>query len=349
MRDLVKAVAGAAIAVLLFVWVFHGVGREALFDAIRNATLGGLVMSAVLQYGHNVFRVLRWRLLLAPVREGVPFRPMITAVTLGYLVTWTIPGRLGELVRPALLSSREDVPLGPCMGTVVVDRILDGVAILMLFAFGVMITPLQGEAASYAGAIRAGSVTTVGVLLVLLAILVGLSLRAAALEARFEGRRGLIAWTARTIVSLSRGTDALRSPARLAAILFHSLAAWATVGLGMWVGLRACGIDIPFAGVFVMQPMLAIGVAVPTPGGAGGFHAAAKAALIYLFVVPETLAVSASILLHLAGVVPVFLVGAVLLWVERLSVRDLRKLGRGIQDLGTQAPPVRPTPAEEVP
>jgi uncharacterized membrane protein YbhN (UPF0104 family) len=273
---------------------------------------------------------------------------MITAVTLGYLVTWTIPGRLGELVRPALLSSREDLPLGPCMGTVVVDRILDGIAILMLFTVGVLVTPLQGEAAAYAGAIRAGSVTTVGVLLVVLAVLVGLSLRAAALETRLAGRRGLIAWTVRTIVSLARGTEALRNPVRLAAILFHSLAAWATVGLGMWVGLRACGIDIPFAGAFVMQPMLAIGVAVPTPGGAGGFHAAAKAALIYLFLVPETLAVSASILLHLAGVVPVFVVGAVLLWIEKLSVRDLRKLGQGIQGLGTHTPPVRPAPAEEV-
>lgn len=349
MRDVAKGVTGAAIAVLLFVWVFHGVGRDALLDALRSATLGGLVLCAVLQYGHNVFRVARWRLLLAPVRERVPFRPMITAVTLGYLVTWTIPGRLGEFVRPALLSSREDVPLGPCMGTVLVDRILDGIAILMLFAVGVLVTPLQGEAAAYAGAIRAGSVTTVGILLVVLAVLVGLSMRAAALESRFAGRRGLIAWTVRTIVSLARGTEALRSPARLVAILFHSLAAWATVGLGMWVGLRACGIDIPFVAVFVMQPMLAIGVAVPTPGGAGGFHAAAKAALIYLFAVPETLAVSASILLHLAGVVPVFVVGAALLWIEKLSVRDLKKLGQGIQDLGTQAPPVRPTPAEEVP
>ena len=109
MRDVVKVVVGAAIAVLLFVWVFHGVGRDALLDALRSATVGGLVLSAALQYGHNVFRVARWRLLLAPVRPGVPFRPMITAVTLGYLVTWTIPGRLGELVRPALRIGRDHI------------------------------------------------------------------------------------------------------------------------------------------------------------------------------------------------------------------------------------------------
>ena len=349
MRDVVKAVVGAAIAVLLFVWVFHGVGLDALVESIRSAAIGGLVMSAVLQFGHNVFRVARWRLLLAPFREAVPFRPMFTAVTLGYLVTWTIPGRLGELVRPALLSSREDVPLGPCVGTVLVDRILDGVAILILFAIGVVVTPLQGEAAVYAGAIRAGAVTTVAILMVALAILVGLSMRAERFEARFEGRRGPIAWTARMIVSLARGTEALRNPIRLAWILFHSLAAWTTVGLGMWFGLRACGIDIPFGGVFVMQPMLAIGVAVPTPGGAGGFHAAAKAALIYLFLVPETLAVSASILLHLAGVVPVFVVGALLLWIERLTVRDLRNIGKGIQDLGAHARPLPSVPTEETP
>ena len=348
MRDFVKAVVGAAIAVVLLVWVFHGVGWDALLAAIRDATLAGLVMSAVLQFGHNVFRVARWKILLAPFREDVRFRPMFTAVALGYLVTWSIPGRLGEFVRPALLSSREDVPLGPCIGTVLVDRILDGVAILMLFAVGILITPLKGEAATYAGAIRAGSVTTVAVLMIVLAILVALSTRAARFESRFKGRRGPVAWTVRMVVSLARGTDALRSPARVAWILLYSLAAWVTVGLGMWVGLLACGIEIPFAGVFVMQPVLAIGVAVPTPGGAGGFHAAVKAALVYLFLVPEPLAVSASILLHLAGVVPVFVVGAVLLWVEGLSVRDLRNVGKGIQALGAHDVLVPPVSAEEV-
>ena len=52
------------------------------------------VLSAHL--GHNVFRTWRWGALLGPVRKGVRFRPMLSAIILGYMTSWIVPGRLGE-------------------------------------------------------------------------------------------------------------------------------------------------------------------------------------------------------------------------------------------------------------
>jgi uncharacterized protein (TIRG00374 family) len=347
MREAVKLVVGVVLAVALLAWVLHGVGWSALGRSIAGASILGLTVSAALQFGHNVFRIARWRWLLAPVRPGVPVRPMFTAITLGYLVTWIVPGRLGEFVRPALLSAREDVPLGPCMGTVLIDRILDGVAILMLFAVGIFLTPFAGTAAEFAAEIRAGAVTAVVLLVVPLVVLTALALRAEELEHRFGSRDGWIAWIVRAAVSFSRGTDALRRPRLLAGILATSLAAWFTISLGVWFGIRAAGVDIPLGGVLVIQPLLAIGVAIPTPAGAGGFHAVTKAALVYLFGVAETPAVSAAILVHLTGVLPVFGVGAVLLWSEGLSLRDLRDAALRVQGLGSARAVERPRAVED--
>ena len=110
------------------------------------------------------------------------------------------------------------------------------------------------------------------------------------------------------------------------------------------------GVDIDLPAVFVLQPMLAFGVALPTPGGAGGYHAAMKAGLVYLLGVPAAQAVTAAILAHLVVVVPILLLGVVLMWVEKLSMKDLVAAARGVRDLGAElGPPGETQPMEGKP
>src|SRR5258706_7808180 len=136
MKTALQGIVGLLLAVLLLYWVLHDKPREERLSALMRASWPALALGAAVNVGHNVFRVLRWRWLLDPVRPSVPFRPMFVAVILGYMTTWLVPGRVGELVRPALLSARQGIPLGPCLGTVVADRLLDGVTIVALFAAG---------------------------------------------------------------------------------------------------------------------------------------------------------------------------------------------------------------------
>ena len=138
-----KYVAGLLLAAALLWWVLRDTDGELLLAQLGRVSWPGLVACLTLNIGHNVFRVWRWRALLEPVRPNVPFRPMFDAVVLGYMTTWVIPGRLGELVRPALLAGRARLPLGACLGTVLADRLLDGFGVLILFTLGVAITPLK--------------------------------------------------------------------------------------------------------------------------------------------------------------------------------------------------------------
>jgi len=334
MKEGAKALAGIVLAILLLWWVLRDTDPQQLRRAIAGASLGMLILGGVLNLGHNVFRVWRWRALLAPVREGLPFRPLFAAVVVGYLTTWLVPGRLGELVRPALLSARENVPLGPCLGTVLSDRLLDGMTIVLLFAAGTLVTRLPGDAAPHVAAIRASALLLTGVMAGALAVLVAAASARERLSAWLARRSGSIRWIGRSVLSVSQGTEAMRSPALLVRIVALSVASWLTIALGTWIGIAAAGVSVPFGAVLILLPLLALGVALPTPGGAGGYHAAMVFGLTKIFEVPRDLAVAAGILMHLAVTVPVIVLGLLLLRTERIAWGDLIAAARQVRALG---------------
>ena len=328
-RPAVKYLAGLLLAGILLAWVLRGADLRAISEQFRQASLPMLALCAALNLGHTAFRVWRWRALLEPVRREIPFRPMFDAVILGYWTSWVVPGRLGELVRPALLAGRQRLPLGPCLGSVVSDRLLDAAAMLALFTVGLAITPLGGEAAAHAAWIRGGSFGLVGLFSLPLLLLLLVSTFGRRRQPAAGGR--IRARLARMLLSLAQGTDALRRPRLLFKVLLHSMLAWTAITVGTWIGIRACGVEIPLGAAWIILPLLALGIALPTPGGAGGYHAAMIFGLTQLFAVPETLAVGAAFLVHAVVIVPFILLGSLLLLVERLPFHDLLEAARQLR------------------
>ena len=148
------------------------------------------------------------------------------------------------------------------------------------------------------------------------------------------------------LLARSQGVEALKHPRLLARIAFHTMAAWLMIALSTWIGVRACGVRVSFGAILILLPLLVLGIALPTPGGAGGYHAAMRVGLMELFAVSEPLAVGAGLLQHAAVVLPVLLLGAILLIVNRIPVHDLLQAGRQLRDMG--APPPPPRPAEKL-
>lgn len=343
MKQGVKFLGGALLAAFLLWVVLRGKDPVAIRAALAQASITGLLIAGAVNLAHNVFRVIRWGLLLTPVRAKIPFRPRWSAVIIGYLTTWVIPGRLGEVVRPALLSAREKLPLGPCLGSVLADRLLDGAAIVLLFALGTALSPFDASGSRYAEALRATAVGLVIFLAVAFTMVVAAGIARKPLAAWVERRSSpIVQWVGRTFLSLTDGTEALRKPRLLMPILVHSLLAWATIALGTWIGVRAAGVDVPFAATLVLLPPLALGVALPTPGGAGGYHAAMSLGLVHLFGVPEASAVSAGILMHLMVTLPVIGLGLILLKADGLAWSDISGIVRQVGALGSKAPAVLP-------
>lgn len=331
-KELLRLVAGGLLGAALLWLVLHDQDPRHLWSLIGRASVTGLCVSAVVGQAQVIFRVARWRALLEPVRKDVPVVPMAEAFLIGYMTTWILPGRIGEVVRPMVLSGKTGIPMGACLGSAVADRLLDLWAIMLLFALGLWIVPLPADAAGL-GKLRVLAPVLIGAAVAGLAVMVWVAAHRDRLVARLARRQGLVAWVARAGLSLSQGADAMRRPGLAARVTVHSLLVWLTIDLATWIGVRAAGADVSFGAILIAMPALSFGIAIPTPGGVGGYHVAMRESLQW-FSVPKDTAVGVGFLMHLVVVLPAILLGVVALRTSGLRLAELKRAVAGISRLG---------------
>src|SRR4029450_3893818 len=88
------------------------------------------------------------------------------------------------------------------------------------------------------------------------------------------------------VETFTQGLAVMRQPRRLLVSLLLSFPLWLSIALGIWLTSRAFHITFPFDASFLVVAVLVVGVAVPTPGAIGGFHAAYEFAVQTFFAAP---------------------------------------------------------------
>ena len=105
-----------------------------------------------------------------------------------------------------------------------------------------------------------------------------------------------------------------------------TLLTWFLIDLSILAGLRAFGLGLDFADVFLLIAFLAVGIAVPTPGGLGPYQAAGLFCLMTFFGVGQDLALAAIWAQWGVAVLPVMALGAILIWKEGLTLGQVGKI-----------------------
>ena len=312
--------------------------RQADLGGVWRALLAahpGLILLAILSTVPTyIIRTWRWQILLAPIAR-LPFTPVFRATVVGFTTSFLLPARAGELIRPWMLSRETGVSASAAFATVIVERLFDLVAVLMLFCVWRLLPAPPGAHeidGVNAAAILAGvaGLSALG----LTFLLAGRSERVGAMATGLA--RVLPARAATAIVTFiekfARGLAIMRRPAAILAALAWSLLLWASIGLMTWLTSRAFGITFPYPASFLISLFLVVGVAVPTPGGVGGFHAAYSFAVTRLFDATTEQAVACAIVLHAASFVPVTLVGLVIMARAGLSIQSARAQSAHIRE-----------------
>jgi glycosyltransferase 2 family protein len=137
---------------------------------------------------------------------------------------------------------------------------------------------------------------------------------------------GIAHTLARLARTFSEGFAITREPRDLAIALVWSFPLWFIIALQAWLVTRAFGILIPVSASFLIQAMLVIGVAVPTPGAVGSFHEAYRIAVTTFFHAPNNAAVSAALVLHAVSVLTSLVPGVIIMARDGLSVAGLGRL-----------------------
>ncbi|NVB42193.1 flippase-like domain-containing protein [Pseudenhygromyxa sp. WMMC2535] len=228
--------------------------------------------------GYFVFRAGRWHALVRPLAD-VPLRTTLAVSMAGTMWIMVLPLRLGEFARPLFLAERSEVSFGQGLGTVAIERIVDGLVVCGLFYASLPLLPeVHGEQAVAVERLRSVGLIASSGLFAALLVLLGM-----ALAPRVVGR--LVALTLGKLLpslaeklegfarGVAEGLAALPSLGPLLRFLAGTAAYWGFNALGTWLLARGCGLDLGFPEAMAIMSVLGMSLLLPGgPGQLGIFH-----------------------------------------------------------------------------
>lgn len=272
-----------------------------------------------------LLRSVRWRVLLDRDKPP-PLYATFFANTIGYALSATLPIRAGDVARPALLARRTDVRFSDALGTVVTERILDLVSILALLLFFCVLRWNEFNDAVVHGSAWGSAMILVGVI----GATIGIYFFRAPFR-RFHVRIGNILpirfrepWM-RFFDAFTRSLELVESPAASLAVVGATAGVWLCLIAQYWCVFFAMHRAVPLDASLFINATGTVGVAIPTPGGVGGFHKVVQWVLTSYYRFDVDSSVAAAVLLHVVGTLPVLIMALVLMLREGIGWRELSR------------------------
>ena len=341
MRSHVRTIVVLTLAVALVALFLYNVDLWGVLVNIARARPEWLALSLLTMLVNLAIRAYRWQYLLEPLGHTT-FGRAFRATAVGAAATSILPARAGEVIRPYFLArqsrqvtaqSEGRISATSAFATVILERLLDVVAVLVLLASYVLFFGADVERMNpriFFGVKWAGATAAAGALVALgvLFVLAGDPARLGRTMTRLERvvPSTLAALIARVAEKFARGLGAIRRPGRLLVALAWSFPLWLSIAAGIWCVAVAFRFPVPFTGSFLLIALLTLGVAVPTPGAIGGFHEAFRIGATTFYGAPDEAAVGAAIVLHLFSIGPALLLGLMFAAEEGLNVKGMQRL-----------------------
>lgn len=342
----------SALITAAILWGLQSVGLKlspvgVSFAHVRWWTLPAYLATLI---GMSWFRAVRWRFLLRRVAGDLGVGRLLTISLIGFAAILLFPFRLGELARPMMIRQKGKVSFSAATGSVVAERVVDGLYLSVLLALALVfvphVDPLPQAVLEVPGGgkvhisgdqIRASGFLMLAVFAVAFAVIaifyfargwahrttlrvVGIASPALAVKAAGVAER------------LADGLHFLGSGRDAGGFLLESSGYWFLNAAGMWLLAWGCGVvhadgsAITFGEACAMMGMLGIAVLIPGPPGLlGTFQAGIYAGMVMYFPVAIATEQGAAyvFLLYATQVVWTVGAGAVLLVRDRAALRTL--------------------------
>jgi uncharacterized protein (TIRG00374 family) len=243
-------------------------------DSLRTANYWLMLPVAIILALSHLLRALRWRILMQPMGYRPGVLNCFFAVMIGYLANLAIP-RLGEVLKCTALARYEKVPAEKLVGTIVAERAVDVISLLIVFFLTLLFQSsvlagygqeLLSQLFNKAEAGFSGTVLLIIFLMIVLAIFV----------TRFVFKKFAhisIIQKIRTIINgVWEGLISIRKLEKKGLFILYTIGIWFMYTAGTWVGLKAMegtshlGWDVAIAALAFGS----IGMIV-TPGGIGAY------------------------------------------------------------------------------
>jgi uncharacterized protein (TIRG00374 family) len=324
---------------------FRNIPLAELMAFMQTIQWQWILLSTLTGLSTYFVRALRWQVILSPVRK-LSFWHAYHPLVIAFMVNSILPGRVGELARPAILDRRDGIPFSRGIATVGVERVFDFLMLLGLFVFFLSgIEPDPGIGIDFNG-YRIDQVTLYAILRKFIAACIFLMILIVLLMLPVA-RRGLsrfFSWLPHLLIlapghfrekmssrvelrshaileNLALGFDILRNPAKVAACLSLSALVWLLTCASFYVlSLGSQGVSVTFSQISAATIILCFFITLPSVPGYWGLWEAGGIYGLMLFGVPRVEAAGITLTFHFFQIVPIILLGLVSAWMTGVGI-----------------------------
>lgn len=320
-----------SLGIFLLYLAFRGIDFQVLINELKHATYTWVLLSLLIALGGFIVRALRWRLLIEPLGYAPGRLNTFYAVMIGYLANFAFP-RIGELTKCGTLNKTEKVPLDSLIGTVIVERSIDVITMIILIViiffskihfFGNFLkTQIFNPAIDgVSGYLTLPPLIWITLIVVILFLITGIILFRKKLSSLTVIQKGIT-----ILKGVGSGLKTGVTMKRRGLFLLYTLLLWIFYFLMTWVlvyALPATSHLKPIDGLFILA-IGSIGITVPVQGGIGAFHWIVSSGLT-LYNIPKEDGLAFATLSHESQALFIILLGIcsiVMLTVKRRKKRE---------------------------
>jgi uncharacterized protein (TIRG00374 family) len=323
LKKTITLIAGFVISLALLYVVLQRIVWGDLLGALKTTRLSLVAAAVLLRMAVFLLRALRWRRILSPAGYSPGLGDLFPPLMVGFFSNYLLPAKAGELVRAFLLKRRTGMPKSSILTTIVVEKFLDMV-ILASFLLGPLITmPMPDWIGGFGVTSAVILALFLGIFFLFLRYSEGLISVLTSLASRLgEGVTSRIGYYTRAV---EQGFGILRKVDHLGAALFLSALIWGTNALVLWMLGESMSLEVPLSAYLVLMVVFNLAAIIPSLPGRLGTLEFVFVAVMAVFGVEATPALTLSILFRATHPLPL-LIGYLFM------VREGYQLGGGEGD-----------------
>ncbi|MCF8111289.1 MAG: flippase-like domain-containing protein [Desulfobacteraceae bacterium] len=356
-RIFISLLAGAVLSGIGFYFAFRNVPMELLAESLAGVNFFWLLPGAVVGLFSFAVRAMRWRLILGSTLK-LSFFSAFHPVMIAFMINSVLPGRIGELARPAIIKKQDNVPFTLGLTTIAAERFLDAITLILLFAWVIATVHIDpGLEAGFRGhRFDRQTLENLSAALVRLCIIAAAVIAAVSIPAVERFLKKIITKTPFVVLppksrlarkmhqkisiplvsvldNILAGISMVKQPVMLFMCVFYSFAIWLLQAFALYVlAMGFAGISLGFAEMTSVFIIICFFIMLPSVPGYWGLWEAGGVFAMALFGVTSNLAAGFSIVSHVMLIIPVIITGvfsAVVTGVNILKIASQEDAGGG--------------------
>ena len=301
---------------------FNDVDPKKLFYELKIVDFKLVITATILLLLSCVIRAYRWKLLIDSA-ENIKLSKVFSATMVGYFGNGIFAFRLGELLKAYTVSRDQKIDTLEAFGTVIIERMLDVVMVLLIFTILVPRLPFDDQY------IKMGVFTFLGISLLTIIILMVavkyqwlIRLDTLSLFSSDLGKRFLSYTT-----KLENGIKSLRRIKRPWEVILSSILIWGIYFLETLILIKSCKLPLNAydAGIILFLGSISFGIPA-LPGSAGTYDASIKYVLMIMYGIASEEALNYAIVSHAVAYFPLTIIGFIFFLNGSYDLNELRRV-----------------------